>query len=231
MGKSEDAVWEAHAHLFLLGDDIAVTSLERMIARAVRWHGYSIPKEDRDDLVQQVLLEVWEALRTESGRIRDLGAFARVVAYRRCIDRMRDHTHFDPVGPSMPDRGALPDEAAMAEEQHRLGGRVLGVLRETCRELMRLHAEQSLTYKEIAQLQGRTEGAVRTQMHECLKEAKGILETISCLNGRVAGSGAALREARRGCCGPVRESAWTTRSGRRRGAGRAPRKVTGSNET
>ena len=79
------------------------------------------------------------------------------------------------IDSSYPDGGASPDERYVAREQRALLRSIIAEMRGACRELFCLVAVDELTYREIAELQGRTPAAVRTQMSQCLKEARRAL--------------------------------------------------------
>ena len=52
-------------------------------------------------------------------------------------------------------------------------------MREKCRTLFALHAGMGMTYGEISEVLGRSEGALRTQMYECLKAAKKMATRVA----------------------------------------------------
>ena len=164
---------------FLLGEIKMVAQVEAMISRVVRYRGYFIPTQDRQDVVQEAMLKLYEALgRPDFAFTRSFRAFVESMAHRRCVDWMRQQRPKEQLPETLPDRAASPDQTVLQDEQREIGQQVLRELREACRKLIRLHAVENLTYREIARLQGRSEGALRVQMYECMREARRILDRI-----------------------------------------------------
>ena len=167
------------ARSFRLGEAAALTEVEGVISRIVRHRGYYIPAHDQEELVQDVIALVWQMLsRPEFTRVRNLRAFVQSIACRRCVDWMRRLRATEPVSPSMEDGGATPDHRYLARERLDLGRRILASLRARCRELIRMFVLEELSYREIASRLGRSEGALRTQMSECLGQARALRERL-----------------------------------------------------
>jgi RNA polymerase sigma-70 factor (ECF subfamily) len=146
-----------------------------VIGAAVAFRGFYVPAGERPDIVQDVTAQVWRALAAPGAAPPDdLEAFARAIAYRRCVDWVRRHRATEDVSDELVDGAPRPDRAVLDGERKRIGEHVLRSLRERCRELFQLHAGQGLTYREIAERQGRLEKTVRNQMSECLREARDL---------------------------------------------------------
>jgi RNA polymerase sigma factor (sigma-70 family) len=170
---------ELLAHRFLAKEAWVVAEVRRMVVRIVRFHGYGIPPGDREDVVQETLLQIWEATRKPTfDSSRSFGSFVKTVAARRCIDRMRTHKTTVPLNPRLPHTTTGPLGNLMQKERVDLVREVFDRLREACRELIRLHITEKKTYGQIAGRLGRTEGALRVQMHQCIREARTILDRI-----------------------------------------------------
>jgi RNA polymerase sigma factor (sigma-70 family) len=173
--RSEDLL----ARRFLAKEARTVAEIRRMVARIVRFHGYGVPPGDRDDVVQETLLQIWEAVRKPTfDSSRSFGSFVQTVAARRCIDRMRTHKTTVPLNPGLPHSTTGPLGNLMQKERVDLVREVFDRLKEACRELIRLHITEKKTYGQIAERLGRTEGALRVQMHQCIREARTILDRI-----------------------------------------------------
>jgi len=182
--RSGDQAGERLIGLFLQGDPGAVKHLEALVLQVVRFRGYYVPPQESGDLVQQVLLDVCRALgRPGFSLAQGLPAFARSVAHRRCVDWLRRHHAHDPIDPHLPDAGGRPDDKVAEAERRRLALEILSRLSGPCRDLIRMRLESRLSYGEIARTVGRSEGALRFQMHECLKHAR----KAAALLGGVAG--------------------------------------------
>lgn len=164
---------------FLLGDSKTLARVESLVSRVVRFRGYYIPPGERRDVVQEVLLQICQALtRPGLSFTENFEAFVRAIAHRRCVDWMRRHHGTEELAASMQSGADPPDRTLLERERQELGHLVLQQLPEGCRELIRLHAAENLPYSKIAELQGRSAGALRVQMYECMNEARGILERI-----------------------------------------------------
>lgn len=174
-GKSGDDL----ARSFALGDPGALAQVEGIVSRVVRHRGYYIPLEDQQDIVQEVMAQIWRALAAPGFSLsRNFAGFVHAIACRRCVDWMRRHRATTEIDAAMPDAAGPPDQAYLRRERCELGRQVLAVLREACRELIRLFILEEKSYREIALSKGRTEGALRTQMSECLKEARAIRDRL-----------------------------------------------------
>jgi RNA polymerase sigma factor (sigma-70 family) len=157
----------------------AMARVAREIDAVVRQRGYFIPADQRADVAQDAHLSLWEECARPGFAVRDGSLpFVRTIAHRRCVDWMRKHRPSAPLDPEMPDGNPRPDTHYLAREEARLGLLVLQGLREPCRELLRLHTVEGKGYTEIAALLGRSEGALRTQMCECLKQARATLARL-----------------------------------------------------
>jgi RNA polymerase sigma factor (sigma-70 family) len=163
---------------FLQEDREAVARVEASIRRVVRFKGYYIPYGARADIVQEALGDLVAALGRDPGGVRDLEALARTIAHRQCVTWVRRHrargepaAHRDPVADG-------PEGSLLARERLGLALEVLARLKEPCRELLRLRYVEEMEFARIGRLLGRSEGALRTQMWDCMKEARGILDGI-----------------------------------------------------
>ena len=149
--------------------------VEGMVRRVVRYEGYAIPWDEREDVAQEVLLQLWLAVaRPDFDHEQSFEAFLRAIACRRCIDWRRRRRAMVELKPDLIDRGRGPEEMTSEVERLRIGRRVLARLSPACRELIRLHAAEEKTYGEIGSMLRRSEGALRVQMHACLKAARAI---------------------------------------------------------
>jgi len=167
------------AQRFLRGDAAALAQVEGIAAQVVRHRGYFIPSTDQQEIVQEIVTQVWQALARPGFTVRkSVGAFVQAIACRRCVDWMRRFRPSDPIDPATPDPADPPDRTYLARERHEIGRRILRELRDACRELFRLVVLEDKSYREIAALQGRSEGALRTQMYDCLREARAIRDLL-----------------------------------------------------
>jgi RNA polymerase sigma-70 factor (ECF subfamily) len=164
---------------FLARDGTAIRECQSLIARIVAWRGYGADRAEQEDLVQETMAQLWEAIaapRFDPGR--SFEAFVRTVATRRCIDRRRSRRPTTILSESLSSSGQDPEGAYLARERLAIGRRLLGGLGQGCRDLIRLHAGHELAWAEIARRLNRSEGALRVQMSECLSRARRLLRTM-----------------------------------------------------
>lgn len=141
------------------------------------FRGYYIPTDERDDVVQEVVLQVYRAATSRGFRVdQSFERFVRTVAHRRCVDWMRGHRSTSPLNPSLVSEDSDPERRLLSREAMDRGRRVLRSLSFACAQLVRLRLVEGLTYRAISARLGRTEGSVRVHLHKCLKKARAVFE-------------------------------------------------------
>ena len=172
------------ARAFVSRQPRAVSETRELVARIVAFRAYAVPPGDREDIVQEVMLQLWQAVEEPNFDLdRNFRGFIQVVAIRRCIDWTRTHKPTGGLPPHVAQREPGPLEQLVRDERIDVLREVLDRLGEGCRELIRLHVAEERTYGQIAELWGRSEGALRVQMFQCIRQARQILE-----DRRVAGA-------------------------------------------
>ncbi len=165
---------------FLAEDRQALAQVERLAERVVSGQRFGLTAEDRRDVVQDTLLDLWTAVaRPGFDGTRRFEPFVCSVACRRAIDRVRERRRTEPLGESAMASGDGPEARSLRADRLRLGREVLLRLGRACRELIHLHAVEQRTYAEIGRGAGRSEGALRVQMHGCLRQAREILHHLT----------------------------------------------------
>jgi RNA polymerase sigma factor (sigma-70 family) len=157
----------------------ALTRAAAVARRVVAARGYRIPAHEREDVLQEAMLQLWRALSSPAAReIRSVEAFATTVAHRSCLLWLRRRSR--PVEPVRDPAENTPSaEERMLEREHLdLALRVVRRLRPGCKEILRLHVLDRRSYREIATLLNRSEHGLRTQMCDCLQQARRILEQL-----------------------------------------------------
>ena len=163
----------------LVGDPAAASRVAKLARLVVGDRGYFIPAKDRPDIVQEVILDVWRAVIRPGFRFgQEFDSFVRTVAYRRCVDWLRRSRPTEELESNPLPGAGRPDEELFDREQIERGRQVLRQLGASCLEVIRLRSIDELSYRQIAERQGRSEGAVRNQMYKCLKQARRILEEL-----------------------------------------------------
>ena len=164
---------------FRAGDPAAIARVSRLVSAVVHSRGFFIPVGDRVEVIQAAMVHLWDAVAGMNETVpRDFSAFVRALAYRRCVDWMRRHRNTEPVGLDAASSGPDPEAALLADEEVRIGRWVLEALDGGCRELIRLHSQEELTFREIAESQGRNEKTVRNQMSKCLAKARDLIDRM-----------------------------------------------------
>jgi RNA polymerase sigma-70 factor (ECF subfamily) len=166
----------ALAQRFAAGEPEATQLVWKRVSRILAYRAYSIPAEDRRDLVQEIVTQVWlAATRPGFDAARGFWGFVEVVSTRRCIDWMRARRSAEPVDPDHPETSPSPLDRLLSRERADRAQAALGRLPRACRELIYLHAGLGKSYGEIAFLLGKSEGALRVQMFRCLQHARQVL--------------------------------------------------------
>lgn len=151
------------------GDQAAFGRLYQRFGRMV--HGILLahgPREEAEDLVQEVFLRAWTQLATLAEPAAFGGWLAR-MARNRAIDALRTRRPVTPVDPELPD----------AESTHAEAIAVITLVRalpEAYRETLVLRLVEGLSGPEIAEMTGMTPGSVRVNLHRgmvLLKERMG----------------------------------------------------------
>lgn len=169
---------------FAARDGAAIVEAETLVARIVAYRGFGFGRAEKEDLVQEAMAQIWEAIGSghfDTGR--SFESFVRTVATRRCIDGHRGRRATSELSPRLVSPDADPESALLERERVEVGRRLLSGLGEGCRELIRLHATEGLTYAEISRRWQRSEGALRVQMSECLSRARRLLREQDARDG------------------------------------------------
>ncbi len=78
------------ARAFATGDPAAVETVRARVDKILAFRGYGIPREDRKDLEQEVMVQLWRSVGRESFQTgAGFWGFVEVVSTRRCIDWLR----------------------------------------------------------------------------------------------------------------------------------------------
>ena len=93
-------------------------------------------------------------------------------SYRQHYVELRD------VEGDIPDRTGSALDALLAQEHVELAHAALARLDRECRDLVYLHAGMQKSYREIAELLGATEGALRVRLHRCVRHAREALRAL-----------------------------------------------------
>lgn len=139
----------------------------------------SVPYRERlaaelEDLEQDVILALTEQL--EEGRFEgrsSLQTYVRTLTHHKCIDRLRSLSRrhwIDISSLDLPSGSASALDRLSDEDDFKLALLVVELMPESCRELWRL-LEKGLRYREMSEILGIGEGALRGRVLRCRQRA------------------------------------------------------------
>lgn len=155
--------------------DKYVDEIYRFVVMRVR------SSQEAQDVVGEVFLKTWQYLSSQKSHIEDFRALLYRIARNVVIDYYRaskkEHTSFFGEGQleNIVDTGSDLEAKLMHKDDLRVVYTVLTRLSEEHREVITLRYAQDLSIKEIAKIQGKTNGAVRVALHRAIKRLKALL--------------------------------------------------------
>jgi RNA polymerase sigma-70 factor (ECF subfamily) len=157
------------------GDERAATALvERHGTALARYIGSLGERDSADEVVQDTFVRAFSSLDTFRGDS-SLRTWLFTIARRLVVDRRRALRRRRDVG-SLEDVDAATEYTALdgliASEAKRKVWGAVGKLSPTQREVFLLRVNDGLSYKEIAEVAGTTEGAARVHYHNALRTVK-----------------------------------------------------------
>jgi RNA polymerase sigma factor (sigma-70 family) len=154
----------------------------RVIADWLRWTvirpQFHIPRDEVDDLVQESLTRLLDLVADPEFRIHtSLKALVRQVAMARCVDWIRRRRMLVELSPTLVGENADPlERIARQEDLGRIHEALLG-LKTLCRDLIRWHFTEEMTYPAIAEKTGRNANTLRVHMFKCLEALRTRLDS------------------------------------------------------
>lgn len=166
------------------GDGAAYAALLREcvgLARAVA-RRQGVPPQSVEDVVQEVLLTVHRVRHTYDPR-QPFEPWLAAIARRRAIDALRRDVrrqgrelHAETDYDDHPDPAPGPEAAARAAESGRRLREAIAALPPRQREAVRQLGLSERSLAEAASATGRTEGALKVNLHRALKTLRGMLD-------------------------------------------------------
>lgn len=158
------------------GEAAAVDHVRERVRKILRFKRLGIPGQERDDLEQEIMTVVWQAVnRPGFDFTAGFWGFVEVVSSRRCIDWLRSRKVSAPISEDLLDSGKSPLQKTLDNERADLAEKVLATLDPDCRKLILLRLREGRSYSKIARDLGKTEGALRVQMYRCIRAAQQLL--------------------------------------------------------
>jgi RNA polymerase sigma-70 factor, ECF subfamily len=161
------------------GDSTAATRLVGRHSQALaRFAASAGEREGIEELVQDTFVRAFASLdsfRGESSLRTWLFTIERrLMLDRRRVEKRSRNTVSVQEGDQVSEYGAL--DALIAEEAQERVRKSLDALSPTQREVFTLRVQQGLSYKEIAEVVGTTEGAARVHYHNAIGTVKEYLK-------------------------------------------------------
>lgn len=174
--RPESADEDRTLRAFLAGDRAACRSVERWAWEIVHFRWFGIPQDDRPDLVQEIVEDVWRAVTKPGFSLRSgLKPLVRHIASARCIDRMRRRRDQVELTDDLADPRDDPLESLARRDAAARLRLAIDRLDARCRDLIRLHFVEELPYAEIAARESRAEATLRVRMFHCLASLRKIM--------------------------------------------------------
>ncbi len=155
--------------------DDAIRSWVRAVVYSRKWTEPIFP----EDIISETVVKVY--LNLKDGKFRgssSLKAYVQKITHHTTVDALRYHLRekelLAEVPPSSSD--VTPETLLIERERLKMILRVWRHMLEDCRTLSRMLFRERLTYAEIAEILGITEGAVRVRVFRCKEQAKEILK-------------------------------------------------------
>lgn len=135
--------------------------------------------EDAEDLLQEVMIEVWKSAERYDPSQASEPAFVAMITRRRLIDRIRRQQRRPTTQPIVPDL----HDGADREHEHlenrvelAVASRALDVLRPRERHVLLLSTMQGMSHGQISESTGIPLGTVKTYIRRGLMRVRGVLE-------------------------------------------------------
>ena len=165
---------------FRRGEPEAVEIVRERVGRILAYKGLRFGHREREDLQQEIVAELWQSVnRPGFDFTAGFWGFVEIVSARRVIDWLRARREQVELDESMPSSGKGPLGSTLERERAEMVRQALAELDPDCRDLILHRLRDDLSYAEIAEKTGKSEGALRIQMYRCVKKAGEILEELA----------------------------------------------------
>ena len=160
------------------GDERAATQLVERHAPALARFASSLgEREDVEELVQDTFVRAFASLDGFRGDS-SLRTWLFTICRNQLLDRRRSRAR-RPMAVAIDEGDAITEfdalDGMVASETERQVSRAIETLTPTQREVFTLRVSEGLSYKEIAEIAGTTEGAARVHYHNAMRAVKEFL--------------------------------------------------------
>ena len=177
-GRDDDQDRELIAR-WRAGDDRAATALVERHAQALaRFAVASGERNDVDELVQDTFVRAFNSLEGFRGDS-SFRTWLFTIQRRLLVDRKRAERRRKDRDEVQEDDAATEYDAldtVVADETQRRLQKAIAKLSPTQKEVFTLRVSEGLSYKEIAEAVGTTEGAARVHYHNAMRAVKEFLD-------------------------------------------------------
>lgn len=161
------------------GEPDAVHMVRERVRKILGFQRLRIPASEREDLEQEVMTELWQAVnRSSFDFTAGFWGFVEIVTSRRCIDWLRKRKDQVPVVEGLRDERENPFDKVQRSERAAIAARIIQAMDSNCREILVMRFQKGMGYGEISERLGKSEGAMRVQMHRCVKRAREMFQSV-----------------------------------------------------
>ncbi len=134
-------------------------------------------KADAEDLTQQVFLKAWENIDSYEIKNFPFSSWLYRIAHNLVIDYYRANSNHPQVGLEMADKNENEDQNDFIEKKLQILSvkEALKKLPQIQQSIIIMKFIEEFSNKEIAQILGKSEGAIRVLQHRALKQLKKYL--------------------------------------------------------
>lgn len=180
--RSDEALMESLCH----GDQEALSHLVRRYQNDIfRFCLHYLREVERSkEIAQETFLRVYVA-RARFDGTRKFRPWVLCIARNLCLNDLKRKKAVsmdsletyassarEDTGELMPTSADAPDEIMVSSERRQMLGRLLDELDDESREIVTLRYFERMSARDIADVTGSTEGAVRTRLHRILKSMR-----------------------------------------------------------
>lgn len=159
----------------------------RIIVTIVHWRKWGFEREEREDIVQEIVTEIVNALETFRFKSK-LKTFVYSISVHTCVTHLRKkkalkrQADFEDTSEDAIDckhsvepkvfsqfGSKSPEELLMNREMVSIVFRVITTLTDRCRELIRYRYFEDLTFQDISRKTGAKQNTLVVQMKRCLE--------------------------------------------------------------
>lgn len=166
----------------IAGDEEAFGRLyDKYVAAIYRFVSFRVAgKEIAEDLSAEVFLKTWQYVKQGDRQIENVKALLYRIAANSVIDHYRQSGNeylalSEDVWNQIIDQSSLFEEAQKKDDLRQVN-QAIKSLSPADRELILMRYSNDLSVKEIADILGKNQGAVRTALHRAIKTLKAIIK-------------------------------------------------------